>query len=212
MDFMRGKYPIYNKRYILNIINEMTITEKNLLLENTFDDLWKYIWGKTITNYSLEEKTSCSKFISLKNGINKNNIKYDLISLINESTTSWDDPEWGFPKGRRDHLEKDISCGIREFEEETPYKKNQLTIIQNIMPYEEIFTGSNYKSYKHKYYLAFMNNVYNIELDTYTNNEVGKIGWYKYEDVCKLIRPYDLEKLTILDKINNVLKKYRLYI
>ena len=32
VDFMRGKYPLFNKRYLLNIINEMTIIEKNKLL------------------------------------------------------------------------------------------------------------------------------------------------------------------------------------
>ena len=28
VDFMRGKYPINNKSYIMNIINEMTMNEK----------------------------------------------------------------------------------------------------------------------------------------------------------------------------------------
>ena len=27
---------------------------------------------------------------------------------------------------------------------------------KNILPLEEIFTGSNYKSYKHKYFLAYI--------------------------------------------------------
>ena len=28
VDFMRGKYPLFNKRYLLNIISEMTDNEK----------------------------------------------------------------------------------------------------------------------------------------------------------------------------------------
>ena len=39
VDFMRGKYPLYNKLYLLNIINEMTIDEKKRLLEYDFDTL-----------------------------------------------------------------------------------------------------------------------------------------------------------------------------
>ena len=35
VDFVRGKYPIYNKTYIQNLFNEMTIQEKHFLLENT---------------------------------------------------------------------------------------------------------------------------------------------------------------------------------
>ena len=32
VDFLRGKYPLYNKLHLLNIINEMTVDEKNKLL------------------------------------------------------------------------------------------------------------------------------------------------------------------------------------
>ena len=39
VDFMRGKYPLFNKRYLLNIINEMTINEKNNLLEEKYEKL-----------------------------------------------------------------------------------------------------------------------------------------------------------------------------
>ena len=42
VDFMRGKYPLYNKRYLLNIINEMTLEEKHNLLTNTFFRLEYY--------------------------------------------------------------------------------------------------------------------------------------------------------------------------
>ena len=45
VDFLRGKYPLYNSKYILNLINEMTIMEKNDLLTNSFDDLWRNLWG-----------------------------------------------------------------------------------------------------------------------------------------------------------------------
>ena len=41
--------------------------------------------------------------------------------------------EWGFPKGRRNFQEKDIVCGIREFEEETGYNINDILDIKYIM-------------------------------------------------------------------------------
>ena len=41
VDFIRGKYPLFNKRYLLNIIGEMTDEEKNKLLNNDFDVLWE---------------------------------------------------------------------------------------------------------------------------------------------------------------------------
>ena len=46
---------------------------------------------------------------------------YNIESLINNSKTNWITPEWGFPKGRRNYMETDNSCAIREFNEETGY-------------------------------------------------------------------------------------------
>ena len=41
MDFMRGKYSLYNKEYILNLLNEMTVSEKRDIMEKDFPILWK---------------------------------------------------------------------------------------------------------------------------------------------------------------------------
>jgi ADP-ribose pyrophosphatase YjhB (NUDIX family) len=212
-DFISGKYPLYNKSYLINIINEMTIEEKKLVLEKDFDDLWKYFWGETQNSkYKGDEKNSRSKYISLKLGITISNQEYNLKSLIEESVTNWSETEWGFPKGRRNFQEKDLHCALREFEEETGYSMTELSIIQNLIPYKEIFTGSNYKSYKHKYYLAYMNNDNTNEMIQHrTNYEVGKMAWLTYEDACSVIRPYNLEKLSILEKVNKILTEYRLY-
>ena len=54
-------------------------------------------------------------------------------------------------------MEKDYDCAIREFIEETGFNISKLKNIQNILPFEEIFTGSNYKSYKHKYFVSYIN-------------------------------------------------------
>ena len=44
IDFMRGKYLIQNKDYILNMIKQMTKYEKENLLNIEFEVLWKNIW------------------------------------------------------------------------------------------------------------------------------------------------------------------------
>ena len=48
IEFLRGKYPLYNKSYILNLINEMTSEDKKMLLEKDFAHLWKHLWGEFI--------------------------------------------------------------------------------------------------------------------------------------------------------------------
>ena len=211
VDFMRGKYPLYNKCYLLNIINEMTINEKHNLLTKTFDELWQELWGDHIgVQYRGEEKNSKEKFNLLKNGINIQNKLYTLEELINESETNWEEPEWGFPKGRRNYQEKDLSCALREFEEETGCNKNSLKLVYNILPIEELFTGSNYKSYKHKYYIAYMNGE-NESFNNFQKSEVSKIKWVLYKDCLKYIRPYNLEKIDTLERVNNILNSYHFF-
>lgn len=220
IEFMRGKYNLNNKLYLLNIISEMTITEKNKLLQNDFDTLWLSLWGDGMSNqFRSEEKNARDKFDTLKLGIThgfigRNTSTYDtfynLQSLIAESTTEWVEPEWGFPKGRHNNLEKDLMCGLREFEEETGYNAHIVKIVQNMLPYEEIFTGSNYKSYKHKYYLGNIN-ILQEPYKSYQNSEISKIMWCTYEQALALIRPYNLEKKAVLKKINTVLGKYNIY-
>ena len=134
-----------------------------------------------------------------------------LKDLIDESNSTWQEPEWGFPKGRRNYQEKDLDAAIREWEEETGYYKHQIRLISNLLPYEEIFTGSNNKSYKHKYYVA----LFSGDIDALSNNfqatEVSAISWSTFNDCNKLIRPYNLEKKYVLGKINKVIQEYRLY-
>tara|TARA_B000000557_G_scaffold264783_1_gene271773 strand:+ start:7165 stop:7959 length:795 start_codon:yes stop_codon:yes gene_type:complete len=211
VDFMRGKYPLHNIEYLNNIINEMTIEEKKHLRTNTFDELWTFLWGNFLgIQYRGEEKTSKDKFHALKDGVMIKNELYTLDRLIEESDTAWKTPEWGFPKGRRNYQERDLTCAIREFEEETGYDRNKLCIISNLIPFEEIFTGSNYKSYKHKYFLALADESATSESD-FQKEEVSELKWKTYQECIDCIRPYNLEKLDIIKKVNNILKEYSLF-
>ena len=216
VDFLRGKYNINNKEYILNLINKMTINEKNFLLNATFKELWNHLWGDNVgIQYRSEEKISYEKFQDLINGI-KNEIEnesYSLKSLIDESNKqyiNYREPEWGFPKGRRNYQEKDIQCALREFEEETGYDKSQVKIIQNLLPLEEIYTGSNFKSYKHKYFIAEIENNLN-PITNYQETEVSCIVWKSLEDTINYIREYNLEKIYLIEQVNKILSRYNLY-
>ena len=211
VEFMRGKYNVYNKMYLTNIISEMTLEEKQRILTNDFAFLWQQLWGDDVnTQYRNEEKISNEKFESLKHGILINENEYSLESIIKESYTTWDETEWGFPKGRHNNQENDLACAFREFEEETGYSRLSLNIIQNLIPFEEIFTGSNYKSYKHKYYVASMENTVETT-KSYQHNEVSKLEWKTYDDAMETIRSYNLEKKDVLTRVNLLLNTYKLY-
>ena len=214
IDFMRGKYFVNNKFYILNMLKQMTAEEKERLRTLEFDDIWCHIWGnnKLSSQYKYEENVSKTKFNSLRTGIYCNDDYYNLSELIDESNThdNWSEPEWGFPKGRRNYQENDYTCALREFNEETGIDKSALTILQNIAPYEETFTGSNYKSYKHKYFLTFIENTSTINMNNYEKSEVSCMEWMSFERCIQVIRPYNLEKLDTMNKINHTLTSFQI--
>ena len=211
IDFIRGKYSPYNIYQIQNIVNEMSIQEKERILTDSFDQLWKKMWGETSNiQYKNEEISSSKKLDIIRNGIMVNDELITLKDIVNKSTTHWKETEWEFPKGRRNNKEKDLDCALREFEEETGISKNKITMVENILPFEEIFIGTNHKSYKHKYFLAYATEI-NEELDNFQVTEVSKIEWKSFENCVEIIRPYNLEKKKLITNINKVLQEYRLY-
>ncbi len=213
IDFIRGKYSPHNIEHIQEIINEMSISEKERLLMYPFNELWDKMWGNTSNiQYKNEESISSKKYEIIKNGIQIDNKLFTLQDLINNSKTKWNETEWEFPKGRRNYQEKDIDCALREFEEETGIPSKNITVIDNLLPFEEIFIGTNHKSYKHKYYLASINdNNTNNNLFNYQLTEVSKLDWKTIDKCLESIRPYNLEKKQLIININKVLQEYRLY-
>ena len=82
-------------------------------------------------------------------------------------------------------------------------------MITNIQPFEEIFVGSNFKCYKHKYYLA---QILNKQKDNihFQKTEVSDMKWFSLEECLQHIRPYNLEKIDIINQIDKLLNEYRL--
>lgn len=212
VDFMRGKYNINNIKYIINLFNKMSSEERELILTRDFSYLWKYLWGSNINNqYKNEERVSQEKLNSLKEGITIDGRFIDISVIIDSTEESYCEPEWGFPKGRRNYQERDICCAIREFEEETGYLKGDINILYNLFPIEEIYTGSNYKSYKHKYYIAFMNSNDEPE-NKFQETEISKIKWVNIEDASTYIRSYNIEKINIINKLIMIKNNYSIYL
>jgi len=191
VDFLRGKYNQYNDFHLFNIFNEMTTEEKLDILNLSYCELWSRLWNKQNETY---DKKNMEKF----NYVVKN--KRKLLEL-----DGWDEPEWGFPKGRRNTKENDFDCSIREFEEETGYESKYLTMIKNVGYFEETFTGSNMKSYRHKYYLCKADFKHTQNESLYQKSEIGNLKWMTYEECLTKIRNYNYEKKNMLFKINNII-------
>ena len=81
-----------------------------------------------------------------------------------------------------------------------------MRIVKNVLPYDEIFTGSNYKSYRSRYFIAEM--VRQIDDFQKQDCEVNDIGWYSYEECMNMIRENHQEKKDILSKIHQLISVY----
>jgi ADP-ribose pyrophosphatase YjhB (NUDIX family) len=216
VELIRGKYTLDKINYINKLFNYMTIDEKNIILKSSFDDLWSKLWiGKTINKYKNEYDFSKEKFNKLKEGYNyidsSNNLNFISIeTIIKNSTSSYLNPEWGFPKGRRNIRETDLECSKREFIEETGLTKYNFSILYNIKPIEEIYSGTNSVRYKHIYYLAQINKNIEVELNYKNYNqiaEVSEIGFFDYEECLEKIREYNVEKKQALQRAYDCIKK-----
>ena len=205
VDFIRGKYPSTSFTHLVNLIDEMTLSEKNDLLTKTFVELWHDLWG-VYPDGGSDVILASEKFSTLVQGCIMDGKRVTLISLIQSNTTAWTEPEWGFPKGRRNNYETDSMCALREYEEETGYDRKDLNLIKNIMPYEEIFIGSNYKSYKHKYFIARSKS--SQPKKKFQDSEVSNLQWFTYEEVLEKIRPYNVERKKLVTLVHSMLDEY----
>ena len=197
IDFLRGHYDIYNIEGIIYLFKQMIQEEIDSIAIKDFDKLWGDFWGckKQTDEYHISKK----KFNDLKSNI-------DDVLPLNFYTTNvkpiWESSEWGLPKGRRNYLETDLICGIREFTEETGLSKDDFTVLSK-NPYVEEFVGTNGVDYRHIYYLAYSNKTdLKIDKSVYSQfYEIGDISWLSYESSINIIRPYHTDRKKILTNV-----------
>jgi len=136
LEFIRGRYNIDNVDGIIFLFKQMTPHEINKITIYSFDELWDEVWGDNKEMYINEYSLSKDKFNKLKNYEDGYlSLKFYIENVI----PTWNNTEWGFPKGRRNVRENDKNCAIREFMEETGFDKSDFVFLDNIDPLEEKF-------------------------------------------------------------------------
>lgn len=211
VEFMRGKYSLDDETNVHVLIDEMTNNEKKRLLTHPFEKLWKALWmDEHSRNYRREFEKANEKYKTILKGFMYKGAHVSLPDLIVASKTSWEEPEWGFPKGRRNARETDIACAKREFQEESGMPCHHSQLIENISPFCENFVGSNQVSYCHKYFLAKIPYTSQTSLDVRTSHqrkEISKIEWLTLDQALLHIRHYNTEKKETLCRVDSILAK-----
>jgi ADP-ribose pyrophosphatase YjhB (NUDIX family) len=194
---IRGLYELDLESLIKNI-NLMTHEEYYKINNYKFEDLWLDIWGSEIkpceimTYQKAEEQFNFLKSYILPQIIHKINISYNY-------------PEWGFPKGRKNETETNLDCAKREFTEETGLTDNDFIILDRLYPLTENIIGSNGVSYRYIYYIGLLNcdiesnKIKNGSIDN--NLEIGDIGLYNVYDIDNVIRDYNSDRKNLINNI-----------
>lgn len=195
IEIMRGKYENRDTPCIQALVDQATVQEREMLLTKGFAELWHDLWnGPASRRYQAEYEQSKAKFNVLR-------ARGTLTTLCKASTTSWTEPEWGFPKGRRSSTESELACALRETYEEAGVRKQDLRVLDG-GPLMEEYRGSNGICYRHRYWLAEAPATLEVRMDN-TNvdqrREISDVRWCSMAQAIELIRPYNREKLAVLE-------------
>lgn len=207
LEFIRGKYNTNNIDTVIFLIEQMTLNEIKNIKENDFDYLWNNVWNEnsntknTIKNINHQKEyiLSKQKFYDLK----LNN--FDIFTKISPKFSF---NEWGFPKGRRDAYEPDIVCAMREFEEETSFKENNYSILDERDYIRENLKGTNGIDYAHNYFYAIMDDDSNNNNNNKNNKEISNMQFMNINECLDVIRPYHSNKIKIIKNIYAVINNF----
>ena len=200
IQLLRGQYDELAIDKLVLLLSRLTDEELYKIKTKEFSELWNDLWMSSIKSNKIQNEFNMAKY------------KFDFIkkylnNILDKIKTHYNNPEWEFPKGRRNDNENNIDCALREFEEETGIKKNDITILDKINPIIENINGLNDKKYKITYYIGVLNNE-NIDIKLDENNiyhkiEISDIKFFNYYETNKNIRKFHEDKIFIVNSINN---------
>jgi 8-oxo-dGTP pyrophosphatase MutT (NUDIX family) len=194
IEIMRGKYDPRDTVGIQALIDQATLAERNRLLTGAFPTLWRDLWNGPVTKrYAQEYEQARTKFDTLRS-------RGTLASCCTASKTTWREPEWGFPKGRRSTTETELECALRETEEEAGIRRTQIRVLEG-GPITEEYCGSNRINYRHRYWLAEAAPTLDVRMDPDNPDqarEISDVRWCTFDEALSLIRPYSVEKREAL--------------
>lgn len=221
VEFIRGKYDLDDLKFLYQVFSEISIDERNRIREKSFSELWKRLWkNETVPQIPSASNSFSSpdyfmaeqRFHHLKSGyVTGTDQSISIEILLNGTSSKYSSPEWGFPKGKRNRRESDFDCARRELFEETRCSAEHYVILPQLNCVSETFKGSNNVFYKHLYFVACHKSDKSIDLhmtDPDQLAEIGDIGWFTADQVLRLFRPYDVERKTLLMRLDNVLSNF----
>lgn len=192
LDFLTGHYDPANIEMVKSYVSQMTLNERECLINNDFKTTWDMFIGQRKFKF---------EFRQAKENFDRINIK-DIIS-----TTAGEYPEerFGFPKGRRKITENVIDCAVREFEEETGYTRQDIQLLGLDIKVAETVRAINNKTYEQTYWIAeFIGDPLKRTIDN-ENAEVKSLVWANSTVIQNLPFEDTTVKFSTLNKISKII-------
>lgn len=195
LSLIQGNYPDREPAKSLKIneyVLKLTCKERQNLVFASWHELWKTAGSERRDS----QKAKVKFFLN------------DWKHIESLSVCRYGEADYIMPKGRLQCGETQLECAIREFSEETGYKKNCLDFSEtkNFVKTEN-FIGSDGKSYRNVFFLAKIkeNSLIDKSLETVPQQkkEVQNVGWFTLNESLTLLR--DQQKKDILLQANSVL-------
>jgi 8-oxo-dGTP pyrophosphatase MutT (NUDIX family) len=218
VELIRGKYNLQNRGYITKLLANMTAQERERVLLEDFDSLWRGFWQQCDHSkcFVKEYEQSKARMALLKGGYylrgageGREVAFFDLAGAISSTTPRHGEAEYGFPKGRRNIDESDVCCACREFCEETGMDIAGVELLRHVKPFEEVFTGTNRVRYRHVYYVAALRPCDAYEgqqhmpvVDPVQRREVQRVTWFGADAVAARIREENPERREMFRRVH----------
>eukprot|EP00798_Chlamydomonas_sp_ICE-L_P010932 gene10932-17046_t len=233
VESVRGNYMLQNRTYILRLVSNMTDEERGMLLQGPFAQIWNVFWhtedeDAIASCFVREFNKSSYLYMQLRKGYwlrsgdpPETKLRFfSLASAMIDTHAVYSEPEWGFPKGRRNINESDFECAKREFTEETVMDPEGILFLHNVKPVEETFFDMNRVNYRHTYYVASVHlpqieaaadAAHSREEDSLASrtwwdgreHEIRRLEWFNEKDVRRRIRHENSTRLHMFDMLHH---------
>lgn len=201
VDFVRGQYSYNDLKLYLS---RMTDDERWRIKNFNFDQLWEDLW------INKEHRIYKKCYVKAKQKFEQ--IYDNLESILDETKSTVNEPQWVFPKGKKNIRENAIECARREFLEETRMSLDETKLFFD-KPFIERFKGSNGKSYSTHFYVTYSEKEMQkklIETNALRKNkltiseEISDILWL---DLCEIKNKINERRYNILVNIDKKIRE-----
>jgi 8-oxo-dGTP pyrophosphatase MutT (NUDIX family) len=199
--FVNGRYRSDNNQELIKLFGGMTLDEKLDIISLNFTQIWYRIW--------LNNLQKMSSFYAAKSKFENNFVADKGVRLkrLLSATKTHGELVWEIPKGRKkNRLESDIQCGVREFKEETLIQKKQIKVFLENITYSYISDGTKYTN---TYYFAVAKGVLNPRIDITSQEQIGEIAEIKWMSIEAVIQAGSCRRIIpVVKKIFRFIKKH----